>query len=1208
MTVAQLVERERAYLRRLIALGGVALGAGLAAVLLGAGVLALAGARWIMLPRWLPVAVWVGVAACAVAAAAWTRRRITRQTSRTVVATAIERERALRSGALRGALEVAAQGALGRRGAERMAQQLTRDETPLAPQSRRRTRRHASRLAAAALAIALLLGTTSTTFADGWRVVAHPVRAWRGTLLPALGVDAPPQVLRGERATVRLYAPGRERVTLHRRATGAAWTSDEYELRVGAAEVPLPAADADVALYLTDGRTASDTVGIEVTERPFLADVALRAVYPRYLGRAAEALPAGEVARVPRGTVVVISGRASTALTTIELARGTDVVPLRPDGQRFTGRLAVGESGSWQWRAVGSAGPVRDVPPPIALEVVADSAPRVEILDPPRDTVVAASDRVGLTIAATDDHGLAGVTLRSWRVPASGAAQPEAVQRLESGVETPWTGQATLDLAGRGLEPGDALHIVAAAVDASPWRQAGQSRELVLRVPGMAEQRLLARQAADSAAAGAAALSAAQRQLQQRTSEVARSRGQRNSKSKGEASTASSRGGGSPLSFESAEQAKSLAREQQELAQRVQELQRQAKALENKLREAGALDSGLQSRLQEAQRMLRDALTPQLAEQLRKIQEAAQNLDGDDTRQALGDLAAQQQQLREQLERSVEMLKRAALEGTMETLRDEATELAQKQQSLAEQMEQGKAEESPKESRELAERSRDLTKDVSELAQRLEREKADAGAQRAREAREHAQESAEQMQRAAAQSGREQRTKSGEQRGGEKREGREERGAEKQKGEQEGAEQGKAGAERRESETGGPEQRVGQRDEKQAGAPQRSGQPEQGGERGGEQAGSEQRAGAEGAQPRQPRAGEKGGQPRAGQRGGQQRQQQGAEEAREAADEMSQAAEQLAQARESQVDAWKQELTADMDRTIQEMLQMSREEEALAEQAQSGGDQSGTSAKQSAVQQGVKQAGERMQKAGQKSSLVSSRSQRAVSEAQRKVDEAGKEASGSSGTQTANAMREAAEALNQAAASLVRDRERANSAQSASGFSEMMQDLQEAAQQQGQLNAQSSGLSMMPGGAGSAQAQAAARALARRQRGLAEGLEEVGEGDESGRASELAKEARQIAQALERGAPDAATLERQQRLYRRLLDAGKTLEQDERDESGKREARAAAGTELFNPGTDKASGRAASRFREPDWNELRGLTAEERRLVLEYFKRINAEP
>ena len=31
------------------------------------------------------------------------------------------------------------------------------------------------------------------------------------------------------------------------------------------------------------------------------------------------------------------------------------------------------------------------------------------------------------------------------------------------------------------------------------------------------------------------------------------------------------------------------------------------------------------------------------------------------------------------------------------------------------------------------------------------------------------------------------------------------------------------------------------------------------------------------------------------------------------------------------------------------------------------------------------------------------------------------------------------------------------------------------------------------------------------------------------------------------------------------------------------------------------------RFREPTWNELRGLSAEERQLVIDYFKRINAQ-
>jgi hypothetical protein len=95
---------------------------------------------------------------------------------------------------------------------------------------------------------------------------------------------------------------------------------------------------------------------------------------------------------------------------------------------------------------------------------------------------------------------------------------------------------------------------------------------------------------------------------------------------------------------------------------------------------------------------------------------------------------------------------------------------------------------------------------------------------------------------------------------------------------------------------------------------------------------------------------------------------------------------------------------------------------------------------------------------------------------------------------------------------------------------------------------------------------------------------------------------------MERGAADEATLARQQRLHRRLLDAGRSMEQEEREDNGRREAQSASGNALFTPESEDASGRAAARYKEPSWNELRGLSAEERRVVLEYFKRLNATP
>ena len=237
-----------------------------------------------------------------------------------------------------------------------------------------------------------------------------------------------------------------------------------------------------------------------------------------------------------------------------------------------------------------------------------------------------------------------------------------------------------LDLATRALQPGDAVHIVARATDASPWHQSTESRILVLRIPSLSDQRLLARETADSALATAAATITAERDLQRRTEEAARARGARTGSASGASNGSSSR---SSLSYESAERAKALAKEQRDLSARVDQLQRQAQQMERQLKQAGALDSGLASRLHEAQQLLRDALTPEMRDQLSRLDQSADSLRGGDTRQSLAELAQQQQRLRDQLDRSLDVLKRAALEGSMQTLRDEARDIAKQERARA---------------------------------------------------------------------------------------------------------------------------------------------------------------------------------------------------------------------------------------------------------------------------------------------------------------------------------------------------------------------------------------------------------------------------------------------------------------------------------------------------------------------------------------------
>ena len=468
MTVTQLVSRERRRLRLALIVRGAAAALAASAVIVAVSAIALGGSRWIVHPS-APLLAWGVVALAAGGVLWWTLRDLGRRATRAVLATAIERERRLRAGSLRGAIEVAQTGALGRRAADDVTRRLAGANGTLAPALQRRAWRRGLVAALGAAAAVALLGAARRAMPDGWRALRHPVGAFTGEILPRLSiVDVPRFVLRGEKLRVRVLAPERRQLHLHMRTTGAPWEERALSVSGGSATTVIGPLDADVMLVAADGRTTSDTMVVRVTDRPFVGDVAIRATYPAYLGRAPETIAAGEPVRVPRGTALTIQGRASVELARVALVRGADTLHLAPDGHVFTGRLEASESGRWLWSAAGVHGPIADLPSPLELDVLPDSAPRVEILAPPGDTAVIADSRLALRIAATDDHGIRSVVLRSWRMPATGRAMPEVDQALATPRSPQWSGETMVDLAPRSLQPGDALHLVVTATDDSP--------------------------------------------------------------------------------------------------------------------------------------------------------------------------------------------------------------------------------------------------------------------------------------------------------------------------------------------------------------------------------------------------------------------------------------------------------------------------------------------------------------------------------------------------------------------------------------------------------------------------------------------------------------------------------------------------------------------------------------------------------------------
>ena len=1190
MSVRARLERELVNVRKLSMAAGVALAIGAAALPLALATVLLGGGRWISLPAILPFIAWgLVVAVGCLAWIAW--RRMGASADRVQLAREVEREQRLRAGSLLGVLELP-ESALARRAEERLDAKLSGVRGSLVPSLHRRTRRHGVTAASVAVAALAVLAVAAMSSGDGWIALMHPTRAWAGTLVEAPSLsNLPPAVMRGQALTVAVRAPGRREVTLWHRVTGGAWRGDELVVTDGRASLTIPTVDADLVIVASDGRARSDTARVTVTDRPFLADVAIRAIYPVYLERAPELLVAGDPVRVPRGTELRISGTSTTALKSVRLAAEGDTLAMAVDEHSFEGRLLAERDGKWSWLAEAREGGAPEVPEALDISVQPDAPPTVEIVSPARDSQVLATDQLELVARALDDHGLSSVTVRSWRRRADGTQDPERTSRADVTGEPHWAGAIMLALADRALLPGDELRVVVSATDDSPWRQTTTSRELVLRVPSLTDQRANARAAADSAVAHALAAADAQRRLAQRTEDAAR----RRERSGGTQGNSSDQRRENSLSFESAERARSLAAEQRELGDEVERMREAAQRLEEQLERAGAMDPELQAQLREARKLMQEALTPRLMEQLRKLEQSARQLQSDATQQALGDLAEQQRQMREQLARAADMLRRAALEGSMETLRDEAEELARAQQQLAdgssgeqsqpsrqpsagEEQTAGPGETSPTPTpEELARRTEQIARDIAQLRERLAAEKASGGERRADEAAQHASAAAEAMKRASDQ-------------GANDATGNDQPTARQRDAASDSASQSRGTAQGAQSQ--GAQSQGGQ----QQGLPRQSGQ-----QAGGQQAGGQQGAGNQSAS---------GGQQMAGGQGGGMRQ-----DAARAAEEMRRTAEELAAARSEQVAEWKSELTSALDRAVSELQQMSREQSALEQRTREGADAGEVRGRQGALQQGIQGIAQRLREEGRRSTLLSQGSQDAVARAQREVQQAAQQAASSAGQQggspsaqagqTADAMASAAQAMSEAAAALVRDRARANDANSATGMAEMLEMLQRLAAQQGNINSQASGLlSGMGGQRPSASAMAQARELARQQRTVARQLESLG-GDADG-SDAMAAEARSLAQAMESGALDPATVNRQQRLFRRMLEAGMTLEQDEIDFQAPRQGETARSTDRFTPADSAVSGRAAERYPVPTWDELRRLNPDDRRVVMEYFRRLNA--
>jgi hypothetical protein len=259
------------------------------------------------------------------------------------------------------------------------------------------------------------------------------------------------------------------------------------------------------------------------------------------------------------------------------------------------------------------------------------------------------------------------------------------------------------------------------------------------------------------------------------------------------------------------------------------------------------------------------------------------------------------------------------------------------------------------------------------------------------------------------------------------------------------------------------------------------------------------------------------------------------------------------------------------------------------------------------MEQGVNQIARRLQEAAGRNALVNPRLGANLAQAREMIGQSREALEGPSPNpdEAAERAQAAARALSSAAYQMMRNRNDVAGSQSGSGMAEALERMAQMAGQQGSLNDELGGLLPMLGG-GDQAIMMRLRELAARQRGLANELERLGEAGMPGRPEELAQEARALADRMDQNRLDRATLERQQRLFRRMMDAGRTLRDNDEPEDPERRS-TTAGETAARPAPGAVTG-TALRYPMPPWSVLRELSPAERALVMDYFRRLNARP
>jgi len=322
---------------------------------------------------------------------------------------------------------------------------------------------------------------------------------------------------------------------------------------------------------------------------------------------------------------------------------------------------------------------------------------------------------------------------------------------------------------------------------------------------------------------------------------------------------------------------------------------------------------------------------------------------------------------------------------------------------------------------------------------------------------------------------------------------------------------------------------------------------------------------------------------------------------------------QISNAKQKVLDTNRQNVSAQLQKSTTDLLHLSQQQENLMEKTKNAGTLSDQFRDLAGGQQQIVMNMGRVMgdivELSRETFLLSPQIGQALAEAGREMRKSLRELENRNKTGAGSAQLQSMGALNKAAMEMQSTMEGLSASASALGFEQFIQRMQQMAGQQAQLNQE--GMSLFQGQANSgmlnAGAQQRLRQMAAEQRALQQSMEQLHEemgqrSDVIGRLDNIASEMENVVQDLEQMKLDRKTIERQQKILSRMLDAQKSM----REQEYSRQRKAEVGKDYARRIPDsrqEREDRELKRLQDQLMRALQeGYTPDYEKIIEEYFR------